>query len=504
MHIQVQSTFLDTVEADLLVVSLFESQTLVATDFAALDAALGGLIDQVMRLGDFKGEAYKTALLYTHDDAAPARRVLLVGLGDLARFTVDTARRAAGVAAQSMVKLQARRVATVVHGLGQPAAAADTLAQAVVEGTMLGLYRFAGYRREGAGTTAVVEELQLVVPPQAPLDQLRTGAAMGEILGEATCHVRDLTNTAGNLLPPRELAARAQAMADGTGLTCTVYGEDAMRELGMGALLSVSQGSAEEAQFIVLEYAPPAAALQDTLVLVGKAITFDTGGISIKPAEKMWLMKSDMGGGAAVLGAMQAIARLELPLRVVGLVCAAENMPGSKAIKPGDVVRALNGKTIEYISTDAEGRMVLADGLAFAERYAPTAIVDCATLTGTMTRALGLEVSGVFCNDDGLFERLTQASARSGEPIWRMPLWQPYRERIDSDVADMKNSGGLPGGAINAALFLSEFVPPDTAWAHFDIAATAFQETDRAFMTRGATAVPMRLLVELVRAWAGQ
>lgn len=501
MEIQVIMSLLDTVEADLLVVGLFESLT--AAGYEAFDAPLRGLIEQVVGLGDFKGEAYKTTLLYT-PGGTPAGRLLLVGLGKPDAFTADTARRAAGVAAQTMVKLQVRRVAVAVPGLGQENVAPGSLAQALVEGTLLGLYRFAGYRRSGAANGAQVEALQLVVPPGTPVEAFQRGVRVGEVMGEASNQARDLTNAVGNLLPPRELAARAQSLTEGTGIVCTVYGEETMREWGMGALLSVSQGSAEEAQFIVMEYFPASAATQETLVLLGKAITFDTGGISIKPADKMWLMKSDMGGGAAVIGAMRAIARLQLPVRVVGLVCAAENMPGSKAIKPGDVVRALNGKTIEYISTDAEGRMVLADGLAFAERYAPAAIIDCATLTGTMTRALGLELSGVFCNDDALYARLSAASTRAGEPIWRMPLWQPYRERIDSDVADMKNSGGLPGGAINAALFLNEFVPSGTPWAHFDIAATAFQETDRAFMTRGATAVPARLLVELVRDWSGE
>lgn len=504
MNIQVKPSFLDTVDADLVVVSLFESQAPPLAGYGTLDAALGGLIDQVIRLGDFNGEAYKTTLLYTHGDAVPAHRLLLVGLGNPAEFTADTARRAAGVAAQFMVKLSARRVATVVHGFGQPAVTPELLVQAVVEGTIMGLYRFDGYHREGAANTFKVETLQLVVPPGQPMEPVLAGVTTGEVLGTTSSLVRDLVNAAGNLLPPRELAARAQAMMDGTAVTCTVYGEDAMRELGMGAFLSVGQGSAEASQFIVLEYFPPAATSQETLVFVGKAITFDTGGISIKPADKMWLMKSDMGGGAAVIGALYAVAQLQLPIRVVGLVCAAENMPGSKAIKPGDVVRALNGKTIEYISTDAEGRMVLADGLAYAERYNPTAIIDCATLTGAMMRALGLELSGVFCNDDALFAQLMRAGERSGEPIWRMPLWRPYRERMDSDAADMKNSGGIPGGAINAALFLSEFVPDGTAWAHFDIAGTAFQETDRPFMPKGATAVPMRLLVELAREWAGQ
>jgi len=495
----------DEIVSDLLVISLFEGQSAKEAGFGTLDAALGGMIEQVIRTGDFKGETLKTRLLYTHGDAVATRRILLVGLGKQAEFSAAVARRAAGVAAQALVDLKLRRLTSVVHGAGNHRLPAATAAQAVVEGTLLGLYRFITHKREENTQRAAVDadELVLLAPTADLVKEMEVGARVGQILADNANLVRDLVNEPGNYVTPTVLAAQARALTQEMGIALTVYDEDAMRAMGMESFLSVSRGSAEEAQFIVLEYFPPAATSADTLVLVGKAITFDTGGISIKPNDGMWEMKSDMAGGAAVIGALRSIAQLNLPVRVVGLVCAAENMPGPAAIKPGDVVKAMNGKSVEYISTDAEGRMVLADGLCYSARYQPAAIVDCATLTGSIVMTLSSDLSGIFCNDDALFTRLQAASEAADEPLWRLPIWKPYRERINSDVADMKGSTGTRyAGAIIAALFLQEFVPENTPWAHMDIAGAAWQDDNKPYQPRGASANPMRTLVEFVRRWA--
>lgn len=510
MNISVTQSKLEEVASDLLAIGLFEGQTAAAAGYAGLDAALGGLIEDVIANGGFKGEASKTRLLFHRSgrsgrsEGVAAPRILLVGLGKQAEFDLAAARRAAGVVAQVMADLKLRRLASVVYGVESGDLAAAQAAQAVVEGTLLGLYRFVTHKREENRQRPTVDADALVlVAGTAAATTLESGAQVGRILAENANRVRDLVNEPGNIVTPQVLAAQTQALMQNTGVRCTVYGEDEMRVFGMESFLSVSLGSAQEAQFLVLEYFPDNAATSDTLVLVGKAITFDTGGISIKPNDGMWEMKSDMAGGAAVIGALRSIAQLALPVRVVGLVCAAENMPGPAAIKPGDVVKAMNGKSIEYISTDAEGRMVLADGLCFSTRYNPAAVVDCATLTGSIVLSLSSDMTGIFCNDDDLYVRLQAAGTLAGEPQWRMPLWKSYRERIKSDVADMKGSAGNRyAGAIIAALFLQEFAPENTPWAHLDIAGTAWQDDNQPHQLRGASGNPMRTLVEFVRGWS--
>jgi leucyl aminopeptidase len=325
----------------------------------------------------------------------------------------------------------------------------------------------------------------------------------GQIVGEAANWARDLVNEPANYLTPKELARRVVERAAAVGLKAQVLGEQAMAELGMGSLLGIARGSDEEAQFIVLEHIPQGHDLASvpTVALVGKAITFDTGGISIKPSENMWKMKDDMGGGAATAAAMLAAAGLNLPVHAVGLIAATENMPGGDAIKPSDVVTAMNGKTVEIISTDAEGRQVLADAMCYAARFKPDAMVDIATLTGAIAIALWPDLAGLFCDDETLRGRLVQAGELTGEALWPMPLWKPYRKLLDTDVADMKHTGGRLGGAITAAIFLREFAG-EQPWAHLDIASTAWQEENSAFAVRGASGFGARLLFELLRSYA--
>jgi leucyl aminopeptidase len=346
-----------------------------------------------------------------------------------------------------------------------------------------------------------------MVPDRQQLAEVEAGARAGQQIAAGVHLARDLVNRPANLATPFALARQAQALADEFGLVCEIQDETAMAQLGMNALLGVARGSAEPAQFITLEYNPGRDGL-GTLALVGKGITFDSGGISLKTAEGMQVCKGDMAGAAAVLGSMRVAAALEIPLHLVGLVPATENLPGGRAYRPGDVLRAMNGKTIEVISTDAEGRLILADALAYAVRFRPQAIIDLATLTNAVAVALGHQALGLFSNDDDLAARLEAAGLATYERVWRLPLFEEYGRQIKSEVADLKNSGGRPGGAITAAMFLQEFVS-SVPWAHLDIAGRAFAWTneDKPYtphMPSWATGVGVRLLVQLMRDWVNR
>jgi leucyl aminopeptidase len=505
MQFQVKQGTIQEEATELLVVNLFEGVTEPGGALKAVDQALNGLVTLIIAAGDLKGKLGETQVLYTNG-ALPAQRVLITGLGKQADFGVAQARKAAAAAAKKARELGVNRLATVVHGAGAGGLDVATAAQAVAEGTLLGNYRYRGYKSERNGNDNGKPALAEVVVLEADADKLaavQQGVAAGQAVGEAANWARDLVNEPPNYLTPKEMARRVVEQAEAVGLKTQVFGEAEMAELGMGSFLGIARGSDEEAQFIVLEHIPQGYDLASlpTVALVGKAITFDTGGISIKPAENMWKMKDDMGGGAATAAALVAAARLNLPVHAVGLIAATENMPGGDAIKPSDVVTAMNGKTVEIISTDAEGRQVLADAMCYAARYQPDAMVDIATLTGAIGIALGPDLAGMFCDDETLRGRLVQAGELTGEPLWPMPLWKPYRKLLDTDAADMKHTGGRLGGAITAAIFLREFAG-EQPWAHLDIASTAWQEENSAFAVRGASGFGARLLTELLRAYA--
>jgi leucyl aminopeptidase len=505
MQFQVKQGFVQDEATELLVVNLFEGVTEPGGALKAVDQALNGLISAVIAAGDVKGKLGETQVLYSSGGALPAQRVLIAGLGKQADFGVAQARKAAAAAAKKARELGVTRLATIVHGAGQGGLSATDAAQAVAEGTLLGNYRFRSYKRDKRNDNGKPELAEVVVleADAAKIEAVQQGVAAGQVVGEAANWARDLVNEPPNYLTPKEMARRVVQQAETAGLRAQVLGEAEMAELGMGSFLGIARGSDEEAQFIVLEHIPQGHELESlpTVALVGKAITFDTGGISIKPSENMWKMKNDMGGGAATAAAMVAAARLNLPVHAVGLIPATENMPGGDAIKPSDVVTAMNGKTVEIISTDAEGRQVLADAMCYAARYQPDAMVDIATLTGAIAIALGPDLAGVFCDDETLRGRLVQAGELTGEPLWPMPLWKPYRKLLDTDVADMKHTGGRLGGAITAAIFLREFAG-EQPWAHLDIASVAWQEENSAFAVRGASGFGARLLLELLRSYA--
>jgi leucyl aminopeptidase len=504
VEIRVERGDVTAVRADALVVNLFEGTAapgrrrtrsagrVLSGATAAVDAALGGAIASLLRSGEAKGALGEQTLLHTLG-RLPAERVLVLGLGKPEDFTADRVRMAAGDAARQLRKIGTRRVASVVHGAGAGGLDPAAAAQALAEGTLLGLYRFTAYKANGEEQRDIAS-FTLLERDAAKLPAMREAVRRGRVLAEATNAARDLVNEPGNTLTPRELATRARAMARRAGLGCRVLGPPQIARLGMRGLLGVARGSQEPPHLIVLQHRGRGRGPH--LGLVGKGITFDSGGISIKPAENMGAMKGDMAGAAAVLAAMTAIAALRLPIRVTGVIPATENLPSGSALKPGDILRMMNGTTVEVVNTDAEGRLVLADALHYARRLGATHLVDAATLTGACVVALGSVNTGAFAADPRLLEALTSAARAAGEKIWPLPLDPEYDELIKSDVADIKNTGGRKGGAVTAAKFLQRFVG-DTPWVHLDIAGTVEAEKEKGYQPRGATGVMVRTFVGL-------
>jgi leucyl aminopeptidase len=494
---------------DLIIVSLFQDAPQPGSAASAVDAALGGAIQEVIDTGDFGGKAGETALLYTRG-ALPSARVLVLGLGDQAGFNKAGARSAAATAARKARDLGVKTLATVVHGAGEGLLGPQAAAQALVEGTTLGLYRYDG-RKSGAPTERKADPQEVVlVDGESPRgaaspelqSALQAGLTRGTAIASGVTLARDMVNEPGNYMTPSRMALVARQLAGETGLQARVLGRDDMAELGMGILLAVAAESEQEPQLIVLEHNAGRAELP-TAVLVGKGVTFDSGGISIKPVDEMWRMKADMAGAAAVIGALGVAARLNLPVHVVGLAPCAENLPGGRAQKPGDVYTGMTGKTMEVISTDAEGRMLLADALAYAARFRPEAVVDIATLTAAQRIALGSQAAALFSNDETLAARLLAAGEASGDRLWRMPLYDEYREAIKSQAADVKNSGGRHGGLGTSAKFLEHFTE-GYAWAHIDMSSMSLTQEDKAAQPRGATGYGVRLLAAFLEDWSAE
>ncbi len=482
-----------SVEADAVVAGVFKGGEL-DPPAAELDAALGGALKALVAAGEIRGEPGEIAIYHT-DGRLPARRVILVGLGPAGKLDGERVRQAAGSAARAARDRGCRRVALTLLGEGSPGGPeVAERARALVEGAWLGLYRFQAYKSKP--DEKAVEELGVV----APAADVAAAVEEGRVLAEATCLARDLTNEPSNRMTPRLLAEAAARLAEDGRLEVEVFDERWMEQEGMGALLGVARGSQEPPRFIVLRYRSGRAGAP-LLALVGKGLTFDSGGICIKPAEGMDEMKMDMAGGAAVIAAMRAIARLAPALDVVGLVPATENMPGGRAQKPGDVVRACNGKTIEVINTDAEGRLILADAVAYAARLGARWIVDIATLTGAVVIALGHQAAAVIGNDEGLIDAVRAAGALAGERFWPLPAYEEYKEQYKSNIADLKNVGGRPAGTITGALIIGEFVG-EASWAHLDIAGVAWHDKDLPYRPAGATGFGVRTLVHLARGLA--
>jgi leucyl aminopeptidase len=486
-------------QADALILGMYEEEGLHRSP-AAADAALGGAIADLLNTGDFTGKASQVAVLYPRG-ALPARRLILVGLGKREALTLDVLRRAAAVGVQKARDLKAKSLASTLHGRGSTLSA-ESCAQAYVEGAILGNYQYHG-QKSSPPPPDLPETLTLVLPEDAQDDReaVERGMTVGQILGEATCLARTLVNLPPNICTPPYLAETARQIAQKHGLSVQVLDRAEMETLKMGALLGVARGSAIPPQFIILEHQPERAAEGKTVVLVGKGITFDTGGYSIKPGDSMVAMKNDMAGAAAVLGAMQAIAALGVPRHVVGLVPATFNMISGEAYLPSEVLTASNGKTIEVISTDAEGRLILADALVYAGRYKPAAVVDIATLTGSVVVALGNAAAGLFTMHEALRDALLGAAEATGERLWALPMYSDYDKLIESKTADIKNSGGRQGGASIGAVFLKHFADYP-AWAHIDMAGMADDLPNNPIYPSGASGYGVRLLAEYVRHFA--
>lgn len=460
----------------------------VATD----DAAVHSVAADLLASGEVTGKALETNLMH-RPVTLMAKRLLLVSGGSAKKFSSYDLRRVAGTAARALKSRGIRSFAFIAP----PGIASEEAVRAVVQGTLVGNFDPDYYRsdRKDQKIDAVT------VIADADKFALETAANEAQIIGESQNFTRDLVNEPSNRMTPTILAERAKKMSDEVGLKCEVYGADKIKELKMGAFWSVAQGSDEPPALIVMTYEPAGAPAKPVLGLVGKGITFDTGGISIKPADGMEKMKYDMAGGATMIGAMRAIALLKPKIKVIGIVCATENMPSGKAQKPGDVQIAMSGKSIEIINTDAEGRLVLADGLYYARQLGCTHLVDAATLTGAVVVALGYTNAGIFTNDDDMYNRFKAANAKAGEKMWRLPLDDEYKDQIRSSIADLMNSGGRWGGAVTAAMFLKEFAE-DTPWIHLDIAGTAWMEEQKPWIAKGPSGIALRSLVEFVKSFA--
>jgi leucyl aminopeptidase len=494
MDVRVESGDITKRESPCIVVNLFEGIAAPGGGTGAVDQALTGMISELIAAGDIRGKWGELTLIHTFG-RIPAARVLVAGLGKSSEFTVDRVRDLSASVARFLRGKRITHAATIAHGGGIAGLDQSACAQAIAEGAVLGLYRFDAHKKQRDDDAAAFEALTIVEHDAKSVPAMAEAAERGRIVAEAANFARDLANEPGNVLTPTEFAARAEKMARERGLGFHVYDREWAESQGMGAFLGVAKGSAQPPKFMVLTY--QGGVETKALGLIGKGITFDTGGISIKPAANMEEMKGDMSGGAAVIAAMGAIALLKPKINVTAIVPATENMPGGSATKPGDVLYAMNGKTIEVVNTDAEGRLILADALSYALKLDLTPIVDVATLTGAISMALGNVAYGVFSANDALTQRIRDASTAAGEKCWELPMFSEYKELNKSNVADVKNSGGRGAGSIAAAFFLREFVD-DRPWAHLDIAGVDFFEKEKGVIVKGASGIPVRTLVNLV------
>jgi len=479
MEILVQAGNILQAESDLAVLATFED--------VPLPVEVAGLLEPA----DFGGRPNQTLLLYPRGAVAP-KRLLLIGLGERQKASTETIRRASAIAVKEAQKLKVASVTVGTNG----GLALEAAAQAFAEGFELGAYRFWRYRT-GLSDDQTFQVERAVVFSETD-ERTSAGVATGQAIARGVNFARDLVNGPGYAMHPPELGEEAVKLGQRVGLNVTVLDMAQLIEQGFGGILAVGKGSEHEPRFIVMEYGETGKGTP-TICLVGKGLTFDSGGLSLKPPEAMETMKSDMGGSAAVFGAMQVIAELKLPLHVVGLVSAAENMPSSNAYRPGDIVKTLSGKTIEVLNTDAEGRIILSDALFYAQRYKPDAVVELSTLTGAIIIALGPHATGLMATDQKLADKLIKAGEISSERVWQLPLWEEYHAMVQSQIADLKNLAGRAAGSITAGAFLAAFVG-DYPFAHLDIAGTAWVDRPaKPYDTFGGTGVGVRLLAEFLR-----
>jgi len=496
VSVKMSKVKLDQCKADLLVLGRFSDTSAGDADWKLIDKRLDGALTKLGQLKDFSGKQGQAVVLYC-DGKIGADRVMAIGLGEKKNATADTARKAAAMAANKAVDMKLSRVAIGLHKALKAVAGYSVIGEAIAEGVYFGSYRYDEFVTGEEDGRSSKLRADIVEPEAKAAAELRNGVNRGAIVGAAQSYARTVANRPGNVINPVTLAAEAQKMARSVkGLTCTVYNEAQLKQRKMGGILAVGKGSKTPPRLIVLRYNPPGKAAGNTPVvgLVGKAITFDSGGISIKPSANMGQMKLDKSGGIAVLATMRALAELGLGIKVYGIIPSAENMPSGSSCRPGDIVTTYSGKTVEILNTDAEGRMVLCDGLAYGVKQKCDVLVDVATLTGACLVALGKYKAGLMSNDDKLTERLKLAADQSGEPVWHMPSDDEYAEDMKSQIADLQNIGKSKwGGACTAAAFLRQFVD-DKQWAHLDIAGMDLFEKKSKHSAEGSRGFGVRLL----------
>lgn len=494
MRVESSTERYQDIDVQALAIAVFKDETTADGLLKKLDAITGGLIKAVIDSEELKGKEGETA--YVHlvgNSEIKARRILLIGVGERVDYSTALASQMAGTAVRALRGKNAKSIAVVPRLEGN----VEEVAAAVVEGSFMALFEMDKYRTADKEERTI--ELLLVAIDGADTDALKRGVERGRIIGESVNFTRDLANEPGAYMTPTIMAERAREVAREFNLSIDVLDEARMEQEGMGSLLSVSRGSEEPATLIVMKYTPPNSDEKENglLSFVGKGVTFDSGGISLKPGEHMELMKYDMTGGATVMGAMRAIGQLKPSLSVLGVIPCTENLPSGKATKPGDVVRAMTGKTIEVINTDAEGRLILADAIAYAKKLGATTIIDMATLTGAVSVALGDVNTAVLGTDQKLVDELIAAGKEVGEKFWQLPLDKEYSKQIKSDIADIKNVGGRKAGTITAAAFLKEFAD-GVSWAHLDIAGTAWADEVKPYRSKGPTGIAVRTLIRIV------
>jgi leucyl aminopeptidase len=482
------------IKADAIVVYHYEGVKQPEGEAAAADKALAGAITQLIKKGDIKGKLNEVTLIHSLG-RLPAGRIIVVGLGKKRKLDTNKIRGAVGETCRYLRGKGITSVAGTVPGAGINGIGTDDAVQSITEGAILGLYTFKRHITKKESQRGEIKTFTIVGRGKRRLESI---IEKGKILAEAANWARDMVNEPSNFMTPNDMAGAARQLAEKYGLEIEVFEKEKIQELGMGGLLGVSQGSQQPPRFIVLSYKGNASGKID-LVLAGKGVTFDSGGISIKPSNGMEEMKGDMAGGASVMAALMAVARLKPKINVTALVPATENLPSGTAMKPGDIITAMNSKTIEVLNTDAEGRLILADALCYAKKIGAKAIIDVATLTGACQIALGRVCTGAFTNNQTFLNKVIAVGNASGEPAWQLPMYEEYREQLKSDYADIKNIGNRYGGAITAAKFLEEFVG-GTPWVHLDIAPTSDTDKDKGYQVKGATGVPVRTLVNLVLA----
>ncbi|MDD4874402.1 MAG: leucyl aminopeptidase [Dehalococcoidales bacterium] len=494
MDIKVDTGDITKIETGAVIVGIFEGEIKPGRDIVLLNKKLGKAISTSIERGEIKGRPGEITVIHTLGKL-PSQHVAIMGLGKKEDFNPDRIR---GSVAETCRTLRHKKVSDItvstrlITKIRQ--VTLEDYAQAITEGAILGLYSFRKHITKENDFNEV-KKLTLLAAKEDDVPLAIQGADKGKIIAEAVSLARDMVNEPANYMTPAAMAEVAQKIAQDNKIDITILEKEEMQKLGMGALLGVSQGSAQPPKLIILTYKGRKSGDID-LALVGKGITFDTGGISLKNATQLEEMKDDMSGGASVMAAIMSIAQLKMKINVTSVIPAVENMPDGGAIRPSDILIALTGKTIEIISTDAEGRLILCDALGYINKSKPKAIVDVATLTGACVVALGKQCSGILGNNQELIDKVISAGAQAGEPVWQLPLFQDYKEKLKSDVADMKNCGDSGGGTITGALFLSEFVG-DTPWAHMDIAGTSYSDKERKYTIKGGTGIPVRTLVNL-------